>query len=200
VARPPTFGGVRRGGGLFVGRLDGQKGVNVLLHAWKNIDYPLKIIGDGPFAGLVQQNASDRVVWLGRQPQDVVQREMQAAQFLILPSIGHEMFPRTIVEAFSSRLPVICSDLPSLRALVTSGATFPPGDAAALAAKVRWAAANPSALDELGSRAHEAYEKRYTREINFTQLIGIYRSLSRDRLLGERREQKRRAQTSGAHC
>jgi glycosyltransferase involved in cell wall biosynthesis len=185
VARPPTFGGVHRDGGLFVGRLDEQKGVDVLLRAWKDIDYPLKIIGDGPLAGLVQQNASERVVWLGRQPQEVVQREMQAAKFLVLPSNGYEMFPMTIVEAFSSRLPVICSDLPSLRALITpvaTGLTFPPGDAAALAAQVRWAAANPSAFDEFGSRALATYEERYTREINFDRLIGIYRSLSRDRL------------------
>ena len=203
VARPPAFGGVRQDGGLFVGRLDEQKGVDVLLRAWKDIDYPLKIIGEGPLAGLVQQNASDRVVWLGRQPQDVVQREMQAARFLVLPSIGHEMFPMTIVEAFSSGLPVICSDLPSLKALVTpgvTGSTFPPGDAAALAAQVRWAAANPSALDEAGARALATYDERYTREVSFNQLIAIYRSVCRDRLLGERPEQKRRGQTSGAHC
>ena len=202
VARPPAFGGVRRHGGLFVGRLDEQKGVDVLLRAWKNIDYPLTIIGDGPLAGLVQQNASDHVVWLGRQPQDVVQKEMQAAKFLVLPSIGHEMFPMTIVEAFSSRLPVICSDLPSLGTVVTSGMTgmtFPPGDAAALAAQVRWAAANPSALDELGSRALATYEERYTREVNFDKLLGIYHSLCRDRHLDERPEQNRRSLIAAAH-
>ena len=150
---------------------------------------PLKIIGDGPLAGLVQQNVSDRVIWLGRQPQDVVQREMQAARFLVLPSVGYEMFPMTIVEAFSNRLPVICSDLPSLRALVTSGVTgvtFPPGDAAALADQVRWAAENPRAVDELGSRALATYEERYTREMNFDHLIAIYRSVCRDRLLADR--------------
>lgn len=189
IARPPSFGGVSRDGGLFVGRLDEQKGVEVLLRSWKNIDYPLKIIGDGPLAGLVQQNVSDRVIWLGRQPQDVVQREMQAARFLVLPSVGYEMFPMTIVEAFSNRLPVICSDLPSLRALVTSGVTgvtFPPGDAAALADQVRWAAENPRAVDELGSRALATYEERYTREMNFDHLIAIYRSVCRDRLLADR--------------
>ncbi|MBV8662394.1 MAG: glycosyltransferase family 4 protein, partial [Hyphomicrobiales bacterium] len=48
AARPPSFAGLRRHGALFVGRLDQQKGVPTLLDAWKSVDYPLKIIGDGP--------------------------------------------------------------------------------------------------------------------------------------------------------
>jgi glycosyltransferase involved in cell wall biosynthesis len=199
VARPPPFGGLRRHGGLFVSRLHDYKGVSVILQAWKDIDYPLRIIGDGPLSELVAQNVSDRVVYLGRQPREVVQREMQAAKFLVLPSIVNEMFPMTVVEAFSSHLPVICSDLPSLKDLVKSGITglmFPPGDANALAAQVRWAVSNPSALDALGQRAHLTYEKSYTPEVNLSQLIGIYRSLSRDRRLDESRgtEPERRTQ------
>jgi glycosyltransferase involved in cell wall biosynthesis len=67
---------------------------------------------------------------------------------------------------------------------VTSGVTglmFPPGDANALAAQVRWAVSNPSALAELSCRAYASYEERYTPEVNFNQLIGIYRSVARDR-------------------
>jgi glycosyltransferase involved in cell wall biosynthesis len=185
VARPPAFSGLRRDGGLFVGRLDEQKGVDILLRAWKDIDYPLRIIGDGPLSDLVERNVSDRVVYLGRQSQAVVRREMQAAKFLVLPSTGHEMFPVTVLEAFSSHLPVIFSGLPSLGELVESGVTglqFPPGDANTLAALVRWAVSNASALDELGRRAYSAYEERYTPEVNFNQLMGIYQSLRRDRL------------------
>jgi glycosyltransferase involved in cell wall biosynthesis len=170
-----------------LGRLDEQKGVGVLLQAWKDIDCPLRIIGDGPLSELVRQNASDRVVYLGRQPREAVQREMQAAKFLVLPSTRYDMFPMTVLEAFSSHLPVICSDLPSLNELVESGMTgltFPPGDANALAAQVRRAVSNPSALAELGGRAHSIYEERYTPEVNFNQLLGIYRSLSRNQRLG----------------
>jgi glycosyltransferase involved in cell wall biosynthesis len=204
IARPPAFDCLPREGGLFVGRLDEQKGVDTLLRAWKDIDYPLRIIGDGPLSGLVEQNANDRITYLGRQPREAVQREMQAAKFLLLPSIGHEMFPITLVEAFASRLPVICSDLPSLKELVApgvTGLTFPPGDANALAAQVRWAVANPSALDEQSRRARSIYEERYTPEANFNQLVGIYRSLSRDRPRGGKRrhEQERRTQVSGVH-
>jgi glycosyltransferase involved in cell wall biosynthesis len=180
IARPPTFGGHQRNGGLFVGRLDEQKGIDILLRAWRQIDYPLRIIGDGPLSNLVAQNVGERIVYLGRQPREVVQREMQAARFLVLPSQGPEMFPMTILEAFSNGLPVICSDLPSLRELVephVTGINFAQGDADALADRVRWAISNSAALEEQGRRAHAIYEGRYTPEVNFNQLAGIYRGL-----------------------
>jgi glycosyltransferase involved in cell wall biosynthesis len=180
IARPPAFGGHPRNGGLFVGRLDEQKGIDVLLRAWRQIDYPLRIIGDGPRSDLVAQNVSERIAYLGRQPREIVQREMQAAKFLVLPSLGCEMFPVTILEAFSNGLPVICSDLPSLRELVephVTGINFPPGNANALADRVMWAMSNSAALEEQGRRAHAIYEDRYTPEVNFNQLIEIYRGL-----------------------
>ena len=184
VARPAASGAFRREGALFVGRLDPQKGLGTIIRAWKDIDYPLKIIGDGPLSDLIERNKSDRIIYLGRQPWDAVQREMQAAKFLVFASIGTEMFPATLLEAFSNHLPVICSGLPSLQGLMESGVTglmFPSQDANALATQVRWAISNPSALAELGFRAHARYEERYTPEVNFNQLIGIYRSLGRDR-------------------
>lgn len=187
VARPATLGGLRREGALFVGRLDQQKGLGTILRAWKDIDYPLKIIGDGPLSKFIERNRNERITYFGRQPWDAVQREMQAAKFLVFASIGSDMFPTTLLEAFSNHLPVICSELPCLQGLVESGVTglmFPPGDANALAAQVRWAVSNPSALAELGCRAHASYEERYTPEVNFNQLIGIYRSLGRDRRFG----------------
>jgi glycosyltransferase involved in cell wall biosynthesis len=180
IARPPDFDVSRRNGGLFVGRLDEQKGVHVLLRAWKDIDYPLTIIGDGPLSELVKQNTSDRIAYLGRQPREAVQREMQGARFLVLPSIRHDMFPITVLEAFSSYLPVICSRLSSLCDLVETGVTgltFTTGDANALAAQVRCAISNSSLLEELAARAHAIYEERYTPEVNFDMLIGIYRSV-----------------------
>jgi glycosyltransferase involved in cell wall biosynthesis len=182
VSRPPRLDHGQREGALFVGRLDEQKGVRVLLEAWKDLDCPLKIIGEGPLEDLVRQAGNDRIVYLGRQPRSTVQREMQAARFLVLPSIGYEMFPVTVLEAYASELPVICSDLPSLAGLIEAGVTglkFLPGDGPGLAAQVRWAIASPSVLREYGNRARVMYEERYTPEANFAQLIDIYRSVCR---------------------
>jgi glycosyltransferase involved in cell wall biosynthesis len=176
IARPPAFDVGRREGALFVGRLSEEKGVDILLRAWKHSKYPLKIIGDGPLSHFVEQNVGEQIVYLGRQPADVVNREMRAARFLVLPSTG-DMFPMTIVESFSNGLPVICSDLPSLGCLVEHGVTglkFTAGDADSLAGRVAWASSNEAALDEMGRRAHTVYEAHYTAEINVARLLDIY--------------------------
>jgi glycosyltransferase involved in cell wall biosynthesis len=182
VPWPPRSDAGQREGALFVGRLDEQKGVRVLLQAWKQLDCPVKIIGDGPLSDLVRQAGNDRIQYLGRQPRETVQREMQAARFLVLPSIGDDMFPVTVLEAYANGLPVLCSDLASLDGLVETGVTgrkFLAGNASDLAAQVRWAMCNQAALDEYGSRARTRYEERYTPDVNFAQLIGIYRSVCR---------------------
>lgn len=184
VARPPIFGDLRRNGGLFVGRLDEHhKGVATLLEAWKQIDYPLRIIGDGTLAPLVEQSAGGRVEYLGPQPRETVLKEMQAAEFLLFPSKGAEMFPTmTVLEAFASRLPVICSDMPWIKGVVEPGVTalvVPAGNAGALADQVRWALSNRSALEEMADRAYAAYEERYTPEANLRRLMAIYESVIR---------------------
>jgi glycosyltransferase involved in cell wall biosynthesis len=183
VAAPPAFHGCPRDGALFVGRLDEQKGIRLLLQVWKDLDYPLRIIGDGPLSELARQAPNNRIVYLGQQSREVVQREMQAARFMVVPSRGYEMLPGTVLEAFSSQLPVICSDLPSLGEVVEHGVTglkFPTGDPNGLTALVRWAIANPSAANELGCRAQAVYQARYTPAVNFRQLIGIYQSVCRE--------------------
>jgi len=178
IASPPALDGPPRRGALFVGRLDEQKGVPTLLKAWTDIDYPLTIIGDGPLADVVARAVNVRV--LGRQPRAVVQKEMRAAKFLVLPSVGQEMFPITALEAFANRLPVICSDLASLSDIVSHGAnglTFVAGSARALADRVLWAINNPKALDEIGGRARSIFEQRYTSEANFEYLLRIYQAV-----------------------
>jgi glycosyltransferase involved in cell wall biosynthesis len=180
--RRPDPDGCRRNAALFVGRLDDQKGVRILLQAWQKIEYPLRIVGDGPLRRFVEQNASERIEYIGRQPRGVVLQEMRSTRFLVLPSIGHELFPMTILEAFSSGLPVICSDDPALGELIEdgiTGLTFPQGDDQVLADRVRWAIANPAALEAIGRRARAVYEQRYTPEANFRQLLDIYRQVCR---------------------
>ena len=190
TAGPAIGEGFERNGALFVGLLNAQKGIEVALQAWKTIDYPLRIVGDGPLADFVERSANGCVVCLGRQPREVVQREMQAAKFLLLPSMGNEMFPVTLLEAYSNQLPVICSDLPCLKALLEPGVTglkFAPGDPEALRAQALWAISNTSALEDMGRRARAAYEAHYTPRSNFDQLIQIYGSLRRAKRAGRKR-------------
>jgi glycosyltransferase involved in cell wall biosynthesis len=100
------------------GRLSPEKGISTLLAAWQILgeQIPLKIVGDGPLADEVATAGSEipGVEWLGRQPQEQVQKLMQNAKILVFPSVWYETFGMVVIEAYAVGLPVIASNLGSL--------------------------------------------------------------------------------------
>jgi glycosyltransferase involved in cell wall biosynthesis len=165
-----------RQGGLFVGRLSAEKGINVLMRAMDQVpSCELNVIGSGPEESLLGSRAN--VHGLGFLPREQISGHMQQAAYLLMPSIWYENFPLTLVEAFASGLPVIASSMGAMAVLIKDGKTgllFEPGSAEDLAKKIKWAEANPEAMREMGKHARHEYESKYTSERNFDQLMAIY--------------------------
>jgi glycosyltransferase involved in cell wall biosynthesis len=168
---------------VFVGRLSQEKGLLVLLDAWKGLpeNYRIQIIGDGPERTALESRVSrDKlagIVFRGRLPHDELTRAMKHARCLILPSVWYEGFPMCIAEAFACGTPVICSRLGGMREIVEDGRTgllFEPGNAGDLVAKIEWAWSHPAELQAMGHEARREYEERYTAEKNYEQLVDIY--------------------------
>lgn len=166
---------------LFVGRLDGNKGVETLLGAWKEgrLAAPLHVVGDGALATRVVRAAAEhpQIRYLGRLDRSAVLQEMHAAYALVIPSLLYENFPVAIVEAFACGLPVIASRLGAMAEIVEdrrTGLLFTAGDPQDLAAKIRWAWAHPAAMARMGKQARDEYERKYTGARNYEQLMVIY--------------------------
>lgn len=181
VVSPASLAGsasapANRRGGLYVGRLSPEKGVSVLLAALDMLpDQQIDLVGDGPELSKVQKHPAARS--LGVLNQEEVMRRMQSAAYLVMPSLWYENFPRTLVEAYSCGLPVIASRLGALAELVEEGRTgllFEAGNAAELAEKIAWAESNPDAMRKMGDAARALYEREYTPERNYEQLMAIY--------------------------
>lgn len=175
----------RKGNALFVGRLSEEKGLEVLLAAWRKLTapIPLTIVGDGPLAPQVQAaaNSDPRITWLGRLPPPEVYAQIRQAGFLVLPSTCYENFPKTIVEAYAHGTPVIASGHGSLSELVASGIngfTFRAGDAADLATTIAQFPESDAERIRLRRQARETYMKHFTAEENWRQLRNIYQSIS----------------------
>ena len=167
---------VARAGLLFVGRLSVEKGVATLAQAMTLLpDAKLRVAGDGPEAGLLDGVAG--VTRLGSLPGETVRQEMNRAAALVVPSIWYENFPRTIVEAFATGLPVIASRIGALADIVRDGETgllFEPGNPRDLADKAVWALAHPEQMAAMGRNARAQYEAEFSAEVNYRRLMGIY--------------------------
>lgn len=168
-----------RSGFLFVGRLSDEKGVSTLASAARfDSKVSICVAGDGPSAHLLE--GLKNVSRVGVISTEEIVDYMCSASALILPSICYENFPRTLVEAFACGLPVIASRLGAMEELIEDGVTgilFDPGSPADLVAKMRWASENPAALGQMGRRAREQYEMRFSGAINYRQLIDIYQDV-----------------------
>ncbi len=165
------------GYGLFVGRLSHEKGVKTLLTAWKEIDYSLKIIGDGPEQRLVQEHACSQIEYLGTKEKKEVLHYMQHADFIIMPSLWYEGFPMVLIEALECGTPAIVSDLGSLSEVIGDGVTglhFEAGNAVALAEKIQWMLKNKEKRSNMSDNARREYLVHYTSEENYKMLMTIY--------------------------
>lgn len=168
---------------LFAGRLSPEKRVSTLLNAWARLQHrvPLVIIGGGQQRDELEQEAIREnltsVVFKGTLSREQTVQAIKGARFLIFSSEWYETFGLTMVEAFASGVPVICSRMGAMKEIVDDGRTgfhFTPGDGQDLAAKVEWAWNNRDRMREMGQEARREYENKYTEEKNYPRLMEIY--------------------------
>lgn len=133
---------------LFVGALDSAhyfKGVDVLLRACANLsikkqEFSLTIVGGGNLRAGYETMAHDLGIaphtqFLGSVPNGTLINSYKAADIMVLPSINSgEAFGMVLLEAMSSGVPVIASNLPGVRTVVDSesGILVKPGDVGSL--------------------------------------------------------------------
>jgi glycosyltransferase involved in cell wall biosynthesis len=178
--------GERSGSGeyaVYVGRLAEDKGLGVLLDAWKRVggQYPLQIVGDGPERAMLEARVRDwglsGITFRGLLSRADAIAAVKNARFTVVPSTWYETFGMCIAESFACGTPVVCSRLGAMAEIVTDrcdGLHFTPGDAEDLASKVKWAWRHPEELAEMGRAGRRKYERDYTAEKNYSLLMGIY--------------------------
>jgi glycosyltransferase involved in cell wall biosynthesis len=134
---------IRQSGGYvvgYIGQLIARKGIDCLLRAfaaWKQPGKQLVLIGEGPQRGELEQLArdlgiDDSVQFAGFQSERIAW--LRGFDVFVLPS-HLEGIPRCLMEAMAASVPVIASDIPGCRDIISEGQTgrlFPVGDSAAL--------------------------------------------------------------------
>ncbi|OLC95798.1 MAG: glycosyl transferase family 1 [Acidobacteria bacterium] len=179
------------GSALYVGRLTEEKGLRVLVAAWKQMKSPprLRLIGDGPLREELERAAGvsrGGIEVLGQRSQAETMEYLKKAALVVLPSAWYEGFPHVILEAYACGIPILASRIGTLADVIEDGVTgllAEPGDPAELAKKVRWIIENESAARQIGLNGRRAYETLYTAERNYLHLMAIYQRAIETRLV-----------------
>ncbi|MDO9278970.1 MAG: glycosyltransferase family 4 protein [Polaromonas sp.] len=162
---------------LFVGRLDHEKGVDVLLSA-------MKILGDKAYAIIVGAavvtgyksalDQPDNVKYLGWLDREKIRPLYATADMLVIPS-HYEAFGLSAVEAMRAGLPVIASRVGGLPEVVVdfvTGRMVEPGNPDQLAAAI--ASMGKALRREMGANARERFLAAFRIERTVEELHQVY--------------------------
>lgn len=115
---------------LFVGRLEPRKGLDVLIRAFLRLRASrprvrLCVVGDGPERArcqeLIPPSIRPDALFVGSVAAAELPRYHASADVLVAPATGGESFGIVLLEAMASGLPVVASDIPGYRTVMTDG-------------------------------------------------------------------------------
>ncbi len=168
----------------YIGGLAWQKGVHVLLEAFR--DTPsggeLWIAGDEAaypeYTAQLRARAASNVRFLGRLTREQVWSTLAQVDVLVVPSLWYETFVFVVSEAFAAGVPVIASRLGPLAERVrhgVDGLLTPPGDSQALREALARLIENPGLLIQLQA----GIEPPKTMETHAAEMEAIYADVLR---------------------
>lgn len=175
---------------IYAGRLEENKGIKVLLKAYKKLandnclqekEVPeLVICGEGSLREqcerYVKKHHLNKVTFAGKVDNARVREMMAEARCVVVPTLLYEGFGMNVVEGYSVRTPVIGSDRGNVGNLIrnnVNGLKFEAGNADALAKAIM--ACDP---EKCSFDLPEADE--WTEEGNYRKLMEIYERCMKD--------------------
>ncbi len=161
-----------------IGHLGEHKGVLLILQALSSIEdkekLHINIVGEGPLEENLKNYISDNqlseyVTLFGKVSNEKIVTIFAQTDVYIIPSMWPENQPVTITEAFSSKIPVIGTNLGGIKELIIpnkTGLLFPMGNANALAESMLFFIKNPESISIYGNNAYQFIkEKTFTNQV-----------------------------------
>ena len=159
----------------FAGRLSPEKGVHTLIRAFRRLlrDAPkvrLWIAGDGPersslLATVSALGIEDAVEFMGTVAREELERRFEKAWVQVVPSIWEEPFGLVALEAMMRGTVVVASSNGAFGEYVehgVSGILTPPGDDAALSARLLEIVQGREASERMGAAGHRRAMTHFT--------------------------------------
>lgn len=171
----------------YIGRLVKLKNLETLLASFHMLsankpNARLMIVGDGPERENLENQAQqlgigERVEFLGFRDDAVA--FLKEFDVFVLPSLS-EGIPRCIMEAMAASIPVVASDIPGNRNLVSNGETgllFTVGDSRELTEKITYMMDRPAAAGEMARCGNREVEAEYSNRRMAQDYTALYHEL-----------------------
>jgi len=170
---------------LYAGRLSHEKGIDVLLKAWRDVkEIPLYIVGQGPMQKEIETYINDhgmtQVKMLGFLEGEDYLKVFARAKFLVVPSVCYENFPRVVAEAYACGVPVLANRHGTMQEVVEDGVTgllYSHNDCQDLALKARAMVRDEGKYTQLSANARRVYDLEYTPKRHYEKLMAIFQGM-----------------------
>jgi glycosyltransferase involved in cell wall biosynthesis len=129
----------------------------------------LVIAGWGPEEAYLRRQVEqlhmvEHVQFIGAVSQHELPKWYASAALAVFPYVGQEGLGLVLIEALGCQCPVVASDLPAIRDVITNGKTgelVESGDSAALAARIGHLLNDPELAAEMARRGRAFVAKRF---------------------------------------
>ena len=151
---------------ISIGNLISGKGLNLIIEALERlVDYTwtLDIVGDGPEQQALQElcaekGIEERVFFRGAVPPDDIPDMLRRADILVFASLK-EGRPNVVLEAMTSGLAIVASNIPSVSELIRDGREgilFNVGRSDDLCQKLKYLLLHPEERERIGLKARQS--------------------------------------------
>lgn len=168
---------------LFVGRLAAHKGLEYLIRSAKYTSAKYLIVGSGEMRNKLEvmakkENLRGRIIFAGNVDDESLPAYYNAADIFVLPSVTRlEAMGLVILEAMACSKPVIVSDLPGVRELVTDrkdGLRVEAMNEKPLGEKINYLQSSPEIRRSFGETGRKKIQASFSWEKIIEKIEAVY--------------------------
>jgi glycosyltransferase involved in cell wall biosynthesis len=170
---------------LYLGRFSPEKNCHLLIHAFEELETPMKLVLAGgsshtdEYAASLRVHQSNRVRILDWVSGNRLDDLLANAAVFVLPS-DMEGMSLALLDAMGAGVCVLASDVPeNIETIGNAGFTFKSGNVHHLQHMLGLLLANPSLREKAGRRAQERVRRHYLWENVAVEMSSIYESVVR---------------------
>lgn len=171
---------------LFVGRLEKEKGIELLIDAFIHAEKNLKIIGfgDAEFEKKLKDKISKsnkKIEFLGRKNFDEIVPYLSSCLFTCVPSLWYENLPNTVLESYAYKKAVLANNIGSLPEFVTdsTGYIFNADSKESLVNSINSAFSDKIKTIKKGENGYDLLTNVLSPQNHYNQLIALFNSTIR---------------------